>query len=965
MSDAEGSCEFSGAPDSEGDGGTSAYADEDAGNSTAKQFTDEDVAAQQEERRAANIKALKENSLAIKRSSMLPALYNVSDDAVCLRKPFKSPHPTASGVSQALRKTVLSRRAVVPWGCKTPLAPPKPAVIELPQQIQEVIELPPGVEPLVLWEPPEGSAEEPILVDTMLTRWLRAHQREGVQFLFDCVTGLRSDIGQGAILADDMGLGKTLQSITLLWTLLNSGNELLGGKPVAKRVIICCPTSLVSNWDSEIQKWLKGRLQTLPLCESSREDVIDSINQFLSPRNFAKVLIVSYETFRLHTEKFKSETACDLLICDEAHRLKNDQTLTNKALGSLKCKRRILLSGTPVQNNLDEFYAMASFCNPKVFESPAHFRRYYDRPILAGQEPGASDKEVQLAHERQEEMNKHCNDFILRRTNDILSDHLPPKVIEVVCCKLTYLQRDLYNHFLKSKAARKLVSGQKSVGVLPAITNLKKLCNHPKLIYDALNHVNKDSGVAEGFEGCGQFFPPGLFDNGRVGRGGLAQGWELLSGKFALMARMLAVLRTETNDRIVIVSNYTQTLDLFSNLCRERQYPFVRLDGSTSINKRQKLVKNFNDPQQNQFVFLLSSKAGGCGLNLIGGNRLVLFDPDWNPATDKQAAARVWRDGQKKQVYVYRFITTGSIEEKVFQRQMSKEGLQAVVNGNDAAGGGWSSEMLRDLFTLREDIASDTYDSRCRSTEESIVDGDDEAGPLPPPEYKQQVGAPAEEDLSNWGHHPTVSTLPDDVMQKAAEDDVSFIFSCQIAGMKLETDNAPPVQRHSAPSAAIGNPEGPVQKLVTAALRQSAPAVKAPRFAAPRPSLPLSAKQQQKPTPKPSRHSAPGPGFVPFEDATDAPVSRTEVKSGNSKGLMRTSLPSMPRKPLACVSNKVLPKAKASDNSVHLSGSKRAVSGSTQADGDTLPIRKRKVEDGAAVRVTCARAVIDDDDDFR
>ncbi len=142
-------------------------------------------------------------------------------------------------------------------------------------------------------------------------------------------------------------------------------------------------------------------------------------------------------------------------------------------------------------------------------------------------------------------------------------------------------------------------------------------------------------------------------------------------------------------------------------------------------------------------------------------------------------------------------------------------------------------------------------------------------------------------------------------------------------------------------------------------------AMQAPRFAAPRPSLPLSANKQQKPTSKPSRHSAPGPGLVSFEDATDAPVSRTEVKSSNNKGLMRSSLPSMPRKPLACVSNKVLPKAKASDNSVPLSGSKRAVSGSQQpeADGDTLPVRKRKVEDGAAVRVTCVRAVLDDDDD--
>jgi DNA repair and recombination RAD54-like protein len=130
---------------------------------------------------------------------------------------------------------------------------------------------------------------------------------------------------------------------------------------------------------------------------------------------------------------------------------------------------------------------------------------------------------------------------------------------------------------------------------------------------------------------------------------------------------------------VVIVSNYTQTLDLFAQLCRSRSYGHVRLDGSTTINKRQKLVSQFNAAAQtDMFVFLLSSKAGGCGLNLVGANRLVLFDPDWNPATDKQAAARVWRDGQQKHVYVYRMLTAGTIEEKVFQRQIAKEGLQQV-----------------------------------------------------------------------------------------------------------------------------------------------------------------------------------------------------------------------------------------------------------------------------------------------
>ena len=142
---------------------------------------------------------------------------------------------------------------------------------------------------------------------------------------------------------------------------------------------------------------------------------------------------------------------------------------------------------------------------------------------------------------------------------------------------------------------------------------------------------------------------------------------------------MLKELRATTDDRIVLVSNYTQTLDLFERMCAYERWPCCKLDGSCSIKKRTKMVDEINDPKGNLFAFLLSSKAGGCGLNLVGANRLVLFDPDWNPANDKQAAARVWRDGQKKRVYIYRMLCAGSIEEKVFERQLSKEGLSGIA----------------------------------------------------------------------------------------------------------------------------------------------------------------------------------------------------------------------------------------------------------------------------------------------
>lgn len=221
------------------------------------------------------------------------------------------------------------------------------------QQSEE--ELPPGIDPLVLWKPAEGEPGSEVTVDPMLTRFLRPHQREGVAFMFECVAGLRPYEGQGCILADDMGLGKTLQGITLLWTLLHARAPTLGGDPMAHRVVICCPTSLVSNWDNECTKWLRGKARTLPLAEASREEVSSSIHTFLSSTRY-QVLIVSYETFRLYADRFKEPGSCDLLLCDEAHRLKNDATLTNRALGAMDCRRRVLLSGTPLQNKLDEFF---------------------------------------------------------------------------------------------------------------------------------------------------------------------------------------------------------------------------------------------------------------------------------------------------------------------------------------------------------------------------------------------------------------------------------------------------------------------------------------------------------------------------------------------------------------------------------------------------------------------------------
>ncbi|TKY71269.1 DNA repair and recombination protein RAD54 [Spatholobus suberectus] len=658
--------------------------------SSSSDSGDDDI----EERKSQNVDALVRGNLIVKRQSLLPRLLSVSQGAAVCRKPFKPPCSKSDtcGYNQDLTRRLSARKRFVPWGSSSSI--PRPALEELKLNVpvteshvdvaeEEKPSLPPGIDPLVLWHPqPQEYEDDPsnanlttIAVDPLLVRYLRPHQREGVQFMFDCVSGLCTTPNiHGCILADDMGLGKTLQSITLLYTLICQGFD---GKPMVRKAIVVTPTSLVSNWEAEIKKWVGERIHLVALCESTREDVVFGIDNFTSPQSNLQVLIVSYETFRMHSSKFSSSDSCDLLICDEAHRLKNDQTITNRALAALPCKRRILLSGTPLQNDLEEFFAMVNFTNPGILGDIAHFRRYYEAPIICGREPAATAEENKLGAERCTELSVKVNRFILRRTNALLSNHLPPKIVEVVCCKLTPLQSDLYKHFIQSKNVKRAITEEvKQSKILAYITALKKLCNHPKLIYDT---IRSGSPGTSGFEDCIRFFPPEML-SGRSGSWSGGHGaWVELSGKMHVLARLLAHLRQRTNDRIVLVSNYTQTLDLFAQLCRERRYPHLRLDGTTSISKRQKLVNCFNDPSKDEFVFLLSSKAGGCGLNLIGGNRLVLFDPDWNPANDKQAAARVWRDGQKKRVYIYRFLSAGTIEEKVYQRQMSKEGLQKVI----------------------------------------------------------------------------------------------------------------------------------------------------------------------------------------------------------------------------------------------------------------------------------------------
>ncbi|KAI5363530.1 putative helicase, P-loop containing nucleoside triphosphate hydrolase, SNF2-like domain superfamily [Septoria linicola] len=612
-----------------------------------------------------------------------------------------------------------------------------------------------GIQKKVVEERPKV----PVVIDPRLAKVLRPHQVEGVKFLYKCTTGLIDSNAEGCIMADEMGLGKTLQCITLMWTLLKQSPD--AGKSTIQKCIIACPSSLVRNWANELVKWL-GEGAIAPFAvdgKASKEEMTQQMRAWAMATGRAvvrPVLIVSYETLRLYVDELRN-APIGLMLCDEGHRLKNSESQTYEALNGLNVKKRVILSGTPIQNDLSEYFSLLNFANPGYLGTQQEFRKQYEIPILRGRDADGTDADRQKGDERLKELLALVNKFIIRRTNDILSKYLPVKYEHVVFCNLAPFQLDLYNYFIKSPEIQSLLRGKGSQP-LKAIGLLKKLCNHPDLL-----------NLPEDLPGCEQHFPTDFVPKDLRGRDREVK--PHYSGKMQVLDRMLARIRSDSNDKIVLISNYTQTLDVFEKMCRNRSYGCLRLDGTMNVNKRQKLVDKFNDPDGDEFVFLLSSKAGGCGLNLIGANRLILFDPDWNPAADQQALARVWRDGQKKDCFVYRFMAAGTIEEKIFQRQSHKQALSScVVDSAEDVERHFSLDSLRELFQYRPGTTSDTHDTfKCKRCKGG----------------RQVLKAPAMlyGDTSTWNHFTNegesgaMSRIQDLLLrQECSEKDVSAVF---------------------------------------------------------------------------------------------------------------------------------------------------------------------------------------------
>ncbi|OAG01335.1 uncharacterized protein CC84DRAFT_1167571 [Paraphaeosphaeria sporulosa] len=403
-----------------------------------------------------------------------------------------------------------------------------------------------------------------------------------------------------------------------------------------------------------------------------------------------------------------------------------------QAIQSLNTERRVILSGTPLQNDLGEFFTAIDFVNPGLLGQRSAFKRTFETPIVRSRQPDASESELEKGEARWKELVSLTSRFMIRRTAEVLTKYLPPKTEHIVFVRPTAAQAAAYRAILTSPIFA-VALGNTDMA-LQLINVLKKICNSPALLK---SKKDADDTPSEMLQSLLPLIPPNVLNSNAS------------SAKLRVLDSLVHRIYTTTEEKIVIVSNYTQTLDMIERLLVSLSYTYCRLDGSTPAKNRQGLVEKFNrSSQKNHFAFLLSAKSGGVGLNLVGASRIVLFDIDWNPATDLQAMARIHRDGQKLPCKIYRFMIQGGLDEKIYQRQIMKMGLANAVVDNKASASSFSREELKDLFRLDERETCQTHDllgcdCDCRGSLETQIE--------PPVKVEEEEEDSDDEPLRGFG----------------------------------------------------------------------------------------------------------------------------------------------------------------------------------------------------------------------
>ncbi|XP_039728290.1 DNA excision repair protein ERCC-6 isoform X2 [Pteropus medius] len=526
----------------------------------------------------------------------------------------------------------------------------------------------------------ESDAEfnEGFKIPGFLFKKLFKYQQTGVRWLWElhCQQA-------GGILGDEMGLGKTIQIIAFLAGLSYSKIRTRGSNyrfDGLGPTIIVCPTTVMHQWVKEFHMWWPpfrvAILHESGSCTRKKEKLIRDIARCHG------ILITSYSYIRLMQDDISSHD-WHYVILDEGHKIRNPNAAITLACKQFRTPHRIILSGSPMQNNLRELWSLFDFIFPGKLGTLPVFMEQFSVPITMGGYSNASPVQVKTAYKCACVLRDTINPYLLRRMkSDVkMSLSLPDKNEQVLFCRLTDEQHKVYQNFIDSKEVYRILNGE--MQIFSGLIALRKICNHPDLFSGGPKNLK---GIPDDELGEDQF------------------GYWKRSGKMIVVESLLKIWHKQ-GQRVLLFSQSRQMLDILEIFLRAQKYSYLKMDGTTTIASRQPLITRYNE-DTSIFVFLLTTRVGGLGVNLTGANRVIIYDPDWNPSTDTQARERAWRIGQKKQVTVYRLLTAGTIEEKIYHRQIFKQFLINRVLKDPKQRRFFKSNDLYELFTLTSPDAS-------------------------------------------------------------------------------------------------------------------------------------------------------------------------------------------------------------------------------------------------------------------
>ncbi|KAI8055731.1 SMARCA1 protein [Syncephalis plumigaleata] len=454
---------------------------------------------------------------------------------------------------------------------------------------------------------------------------LRDYQVHGLNWMISLFEN-----GINGILADEMGLGKTLQVISFLGYL-----KFYRGLPGPHLVVV--PKSTLQNWVNEFHKWIPEF--NILLLQGDKVERAELVRTRLAPQDF-EICVTSYEMCLRETTHLK-KISWEYIVIDEAHRIKNENSKLSEVMRILHSQHRLLITGTPLQNNLHELWALLNFLLPDVFKSAEKFDMWF-------QNQGDQQDKVM------EQLHKVLSPFLLRRVKADVEHSLLPKKEVNLYVGMSTMQRKWYQKILEKdiEAVNGALTNNRDgkTRLLNIVMQLRKCCNHPYLF----------DGAEPG--------PPYTTDEHIVEN----------AGKMILLDKLLRRMKAQ-GSRVLLFSQMSRVLDILEDYCIFREYEYCRIDGSTQHEDRIEAIDEYNRPGSDKFIFLLTTRAGGLGINLVTADIVILYDSDWNPQVDLQAMDRAHRIGQKKQVWVFRFITENAIEEKVLERAAQKLRLDQLV----------------------------------------------------------------------------------------------------------------------------------------------------------------------------------------------------------------------------------------------------------------------------------------------